>query len=277
MLKQLPKFIGLFIFVIILSCSSNNQQKISTDSIAKNKKDTLEIVDGGIPIFYNMYLSVELSSLFKSIGASYNSEILNSPDKAKTYEISTDKALNLGIYAVDLSYAKYFDQFKPAGNYLVNMQKLSADLGIPSDRFSISLKRIENNLTNKDSLVKIANEIYKTTEDFLRQNERGSAASLIIAGGWTEAMYIATSLVKKNASDQELIERIQEQKNSVNNLISLLTEFQNENVIKDLIDKLSKIKTSLEDLNSANNEKQLYLHLSELTTKIKSLRQEMVD
>jgi hypothetical protein len=218
-----------------------------------------------------------MSSLFQSIGAIYNPSILNSAENARFYDISTDKAVNLGVYAVDLSYAKYFDQFEQAGKYLKNMQKLSSELGIPSDRFLLSLKRIENNLTNKDSLVKIANDIYKTTEDYLKQSDRGSSAALVIAGGWVEAMYIATSLVKKNATDQELIDRIAEQKQSINNLISLLESYKNEAVIKDLIIKMMDIKSSIEKLNIAENEKELYVQLTDVTVKISSLRKEMIN
>ena len=78
------------------------------------------------------------------------------------------------------------------------MQKLSTELGIPVDQFYISMKRIETNLSNKDSLVKIANELYVSTDKYLKENERESSAALIILGGWTEALYIGTKPLKTN-------------------------------------------------------------------------------
>ena len=112
---KLVSFI-VMIGIVIASCSSNaskNAKNAKTDSsIAKlAANDTSAIKDGQLPIFYNMYLSVEMSSLFKSIGASYNFKLLNSPDKVEKYNSSTDKAMNLGVYAVDLTYSKYFEQF----------------------------------------------------------------------------------------------------------------------------------------------------------------------
>jgi hypothetical protein len=271
----------LFSFLIFISCSSNSPKNTGkdADSISSEKKnaDSITIVDGSIPIFYNMYLSVEMSTLFQSINAIYNSKILNSPDKAKMYDISSDKAINLGVYAVDLSYSKYFDQFEIAGKYLINMQKLSSELGIPSDKFYLSLKRIENNLANKDSLVKIANDIYKTTEDYLNKSERGSSAALIIAGGWTEAMYIATTMVKKNSADKELIERIAEQKHSINDLLTLLKKYEKDKVVKDYIIKFTDIKESLGLLDPKGKSEVLYASLSDLTVKISSLRKEMIN
>src|SRR3972149_7536267 len=55
-----------------------------------HKIDTL---GEGLPIFYNMYLSVELSSLFQSSGAVFKQELLNSPDKVSNYITSSKKAL----------------------------------------------------------------------------------------------------------------------------------------------------------------------------------------
>ncbi len=261
------------------ACSNGSKDaKKNDDSASVNAiSDTLAIVDGSIPIFYNMYLSVEMSSLFQAIGASYNEKMINSPDKVNAYETSTDKALNLGVYAVDLAYAKYFEQFEQAGRYLKNMNKLSTELGIPNDQFLVSLKRIETNLTNKDSLIVIANQMYKNTEQHLKANDRASAVSLIIAGGWTESMYIAVNLANMQNSDLQLIERIIEQKTSIDNLLSLLGEYKDEQIIKDLIVKFTDVRTSLKNLSL--NEKDLgaaYKQLDELKIKLSSLRKSIV-
>jgi hypothetical protein len=269
---------------VIVSCSSKTSNSAGTanDTNATDsnsvKRDSIAVNNGSIPIFYNMYLSVELSTLFQSIGVSYNPVLLNSPDKTSRYETTTQKSVNLGVYAVDLSYAKYFDQFNLAGKYLNNMQKLSSELGIPNDKFTVSLKRIENNLANKDSLVKIANDIYKTSENYLKQNDRGSSAALIIAGGWVEAVYIASSLVKKGSTDNELIDRIAEQKHSVKDLVSLLNAYKNEQYVRNLLVKLNDLSASLERLEiNKENMDITYKQLAELSVKITSIRKNFID
>ena len=267
--------------IIFVSCGTNSSkqnQAANSDSLSKKiASDTSRIKDGAIPIFYNMYLSVEMSSLFQSIGATYNPKILNSPDKTNTYNVSTDKALNIGVYAVDLSYAKYFDQFDQAGKYLKAMHKLSTDLGIPDDKFMVSLKRIENNLANKDSLVKIANELYSATETYLKNNERESAAAFIVAGGWTEAIYIATSMVGKHKNDKELIERISDQKQSLENLITLLKKYENQLPVKEFLSKLFDLRSSFAKLEvNKKNLDETYKILDEIGFKVTSLRKNII-
>jgi hypothetical protein len=267
--------------ILLISCNTNTSKQgnlTQSDSAISNKSvDSLVIQDDGLPIFYNMYLSVEMSSLFKSIGASYDPKLLSSPDKISNYNVSTDKAIILGVYAVDLSYAKYFEQFDPAGKYLNAMHQLSTDLGIPDDNFQLSLKRIESNLSLKDSLIKIANELYRATETHLKETDRASAAALIVAGGWTEAMFIATSIATKHGKNIELIERIAEQKYSLDNLIELLEKYSKDISVKDLLAKFLDLRASFTKLEvDKNNLDITYKQLNEVSLKIVSLRKSMV-
>ena len=129
------------------------------------------------------------------------------------------------------------------------MQKLATEMGIPDDQFYISVKRIETNLTNKDSLVKIANEVYLSTDNYLKDNERENSAALIILGGWIEALYIATNLETNETNDFELLNRIAEQKYSLVNLLNLLKKYENDKVIKVYIKKLIDLQISFTKFN----------------------------
>jgi hypothetical protein len=247
-------FFYLIAILFTLSACSSNQKKNQgndLDSIDLADKDLvisgIDTLGSSIPIFYNMYLSVELSSLFETSGAVFSKEILNSYDKTTDYITSYKKAMNLGIYAVDLSYCRAFEQYEIAGRYFSSMQNLSEQLGIPQDYFESTAKRFEKNLTNKDSLISIANEVYYETEQYLKENERYATSSVIIMGGWVEAIYIGTC-VAAESRDYAIIERLIDQKYSLNNLILMLKDYSaNENVneyIKQLVE-LRKVFDSL--------------------------------
>jgi len=195
----------------------------------------------GLPIFYNMYLSVEMSTLFDAAGAVFNEARLNSTDNITDYTISSKKALNLGVFAVDLSYSKVFGQVETAGKFFNAMQKLAEELGIPTNYFENTAKRFDRNINDKDSLIIIANEVYMAADSYLKENERYSAAAQIILGGWTEAIYIAIDIAK-STRDFNVIERLADQKYSLANLMDMLQNCDSDPVIAEYLVKLKALK-----------------------------------
>jgi len=195
----------------------------------------------GLPIFYNMYLSVEMSTLFDAAGAVFNEARLNSTDNITDYTTSSKKALNLGVFAVDLSYSKVFGQVETAGKFFNAMQKLAEELGIPTNYFENTAKRFDRNINDKDSLIIIANEVYMAADSYLKENERYSAAAQIILGGWTEAIYIAIDIAK-STRDFNVIERLADQKYSLANLMDMLQNYDSDPVIAEYLVKLKALK-----------------------------------
>ncbi|NJK94532.1 MAG: DUF4357 domain-containing protein [Chloroflexia bacterium] len=268
---------GLFLIFACKSSNNSNANDTANQSDSAALADSAVIQDGGIQIFYNMYLSVEMNTLFKTIDANFNPGMLNPYDKASSYEMSGDKAVNLGVYAVDLSYARAFEQIDYAGNYLKVMHKLATELGIPGDKFYLSVKRIEQNVSNKDSLVKIANELYTVTETYLKDSDRASAAAMVVLGGWTEALFIATNMVDKKKNDVELLERISDQKSSLKNLIELLSKYKDDKNVKPYLDHLTKMTRSFDAfIVDEKNLDATYKQLAEVTSLIQLLRKEIV-
>jgi hypothetical protein len=227
----------------------------------------------GLPIFYNMYLSVELSSLFESSGAVFMQELLNPPDKVVDYLTSSKKALNLGVFAVDLSYARVCEQLETAGKYFNAMQRMAEELGISSNYFENTAQRFERNINNRDSLIKIANEVYMATDQYLKENERYGAASQVIIGGWIEAIYIACH-VASSTQDFQIMERLAEQRYSLVNLLDMLRNYQDNMVIEQYIRELSTLQTSFDsfvihiqesfDPNSDQGRKEIQGYLAQI-------------
>ena len=280
---------------LLFACKSNrkNIQVIELDSI--NLSDSirtvnpLDTVGEGLPIFYNMYLSVELSTLFESTGAIFTSELMNNTDKTSEYITSAQQAINLGVYAVDLSYTKVFDQVEIAGRYFNAMQQLSKELGIPGDYFENTAERFERNIADKDSLIHLANEVYYTTEDYLKNNERYTTAAMIIMGGWVEAIHIAID-VAIESRDANIIERLIDQKYSLNNLMLMLSEHKSNEIVKEYLMKLNKLKQEFDgidinfdanfDPNTKKGQKlidQAVLQISEFREVVDSFRNELIN
>jgi hypothetical protein len=203
--------------------------------------DSLKSLQPEYKIFYNMYLEVELSTLFESAGAVFTPELLNSVHKQSDYLTSSQQAVNLGIYAVDLSYARVFGQVQTAGKYFSAMRKLAEAMGIPTDYFESTVKRFENNISNKDSLIYLANEVYQTTDEYLKENRRHTTAAMIIMGGWIEAIHIALD-VAEESRDVNIIERLVYQKGSLEHLMSMLKGYGENDKVAEYLAKLEEIK-----------------------------------
>lgn len=237
----------LISLAIIVSCrpagKSGKAEGIDSINLGDIKPlvHNIDSMGDGLPIFYNMYLSVELSSLFQSSGAVFKQDLLNSTDNLSNYITSSKKALNLGVYAVDLSYAKVSEQLETAGKFFNAMQRLAEELGIPSVYFKNTAERFDKNIDNKDSLIKIANEMYMASDNYLRQNERYSASAQIILGGWVEAIYIATHIAL-TTKDIDIIERLAEQRTSLANVITMLNDYSSDPDIKQNLYKLKQLQ-----------------------------------
>jgi hypothetical protein len=223
-------FTGLFIFAAC-KAPNNEKKKVQEADTTLTPEETIKEVK---KIFYRVYLPSEMYKIFDKVGALYTPEILNPAENVNLYESSYKEALNFGVYGVDLGYNKIFGQNQKSLLYFTVIHKLSQQLGIPDIMFSKAILNMENNLSNKDSIVKYATEIYVATQDYLKENERGSTAALILAGGWIEAMYVASCIADDLNDNREIVERIAFQKYSLRSLLAVLANYKSDPEINKL-------------------------------------------
>ncbi len=238
--------VGAIVFII--TACHHEIPDIKTTFEADTVKTEIEMVKKAINIFYHMYLPSEMYKVFEKAGAVYTPDMLNPVENVNLYEVSSKAALNLGIYGVDLSYNKMFGQNQKTLLYFTVIHKLSQQLGIPDNHFTLALKKMEKNLYNRDSLAKYATNIYITTNHYLNENDRQAIAALIITGGWIEALYITARISDENPLNKEIIERIAFQKYSLHTLISFLNNFQDDNNVAKYLLMLKTLQRSFNKL-----------------------------
>jgi hypothetical protein len=159
------------------------------------------------------------------------------------------------------------------------MYRLSEELGIPEDYIYSTSDRLERNISNKDSLNKIANEIYDTVDEYLKENEREHASALIVLGGWVEALYIASNVfdLDNENEDFEYMERIAEQKYSLDKLIELLEQFKDDDAVAEMLPKLKSLQPVFEEFTvNPNNIEESVSELQVINEKITEIRQDIV-
>lgn len=237
----------ILISIVIVSCNTTTEDTetdniiVETDDKTISTESHTKIVK---KIFYNVPSPIEISTLLKDVGSEYNANYLNSYKKVSEYTTNEEMSLNLGIYGADLSYNRLFDQIQESVNYFSSIKKLSDNLGIPQENGGAAAERLETNLENKDSLLTIISQTYSEADMYLKMNERGSTASLIILGGWIEALYIGTQIAKTSEGNLKLINNIAEQKFSLDNLIGLLSNYKDDEVVSKYLLQLADLKES---------------------------------
>lgn len=199
------------------------------------------IVDVGGEIF-SIPSPIQTAFLIKGSGATYSKDILNAPGKSAQYSTNFAKALNLGIYGADLGYVTIYDQTQDAIGYLNSAKKLADELGVSGAFDTQTLERFQKNLGNKDSMLVLVGVAYRSSDAYLKNNDRRDVSGLVLAGGWIESLYFATN-VYKTKPNEDVKQRIAQQKSSLQSLIKLLTPFYSQPEYTEFIDNLNDLST----------------------------------
>jgi hypothetical protein len=185
---------------------------------------------------------LQTAFLIKNSGANYTKEILNAPSKMTQYTTNFSKALNLGIYGADIGYVTMYDQNQDAIGYMNAAKKLADELNITGAFDNATLERFQKNLGNKDSMLVLTSVAYRTSDTYLKNNDRNDISGLVLAGGWIESLHFATDVYKVK-QDEYIKRRIAEQKSSLQSLIKLLTQYYSQPEYVELVDALNDLST----------------------------------
>lgn len=199
--------------------SHQNGGQVIKDSTTVDRTEKIE------NIFFNIPSPIETISILKNAGATYEWNLPLDPMKLDDFTSSTEKALAMGIYGADLNYASVFGIDNDMYMFLSCAEKLGKDIGVGQVFTEEVTHRIEDNVDNKDSMQVIISETFWSMDSQLHEEGRESVSALVIAGGWIEGVYLATQLAVLNPNNQEIKQRIAEQKYSIENLVKLLQTY----------------------------------------------------
>ncbi len=261
--KTISKFFSSETFIIFLVCllMAGCQSKDRTgggefglDS-TDISQDLLQDINNAKQIFYSLPSPLETAMLIKTAGAAYNEDLLNPVSNAENYTTNRSKALNLGIYTTDLSFASLFDQTQTSIKYM-NAAKIMADgLGILDAIDNTTIEQLEENINNRDRIMDIISDTFMNSSSFLTENDRPALASIVLVGGWVEGLYIATNLVgDEPIKDNKLVERIVDQKLSFNIVISLLDENKDNEDVAELLAEINDLKLTFDKITIRTSE-----------------------
>jgi hypothetical protein len=249
-------YASIALVATLFACETNKQGEVKkVDSTQQNiTKDSTDVGNEIVKVTAELPSPVDFVAHINQAKLEYNPKFLNSVDNATAYQTSSKAALNLGIYLVDLGYHSLYLKSQEGLNYLKAAKKLSDQLNILDEQTKFLVERFENNLENRDSLLSIAREGYFTIDGYLQKNDRKEISSYVLIGSWVEGLYIGTSLLKtlpNYDSDEKyklVLWRIGGQKNSLNNLVTIVSKLEKNEENKQLLAKLQDLQKAYENV-----------------------------
>lgn len=258
--KRIPNSIKLLLLIVVAAIATffilQPSDTVNKEAAIEQETEAAIMADaektGNIFKYNNILFSLpspyQISLLLEKSGISYNKDLLNSTKKSGDYVDNFSKAINFGVYGSDLGYINIYRQTQDAASYFAVLKILSQEIGLYNAMDKPTVERIENNIENRDSLLVIVSNTYRKIDNYLKANNRENTGALILAGGWIESVYLLTQQIKDHPND-ELMERISEQKRPLENLIKLLVPYSNES--KDyyfLVDKLIDLAYTFDEI-----------------------------
>jgi hypothetical protein len=229
-----------------LSWTSCADSSTGTDSLttveSSISEETKTQVDRVRKIFYQIPSPVEMVTLIHEQGERYNHNVLNDVSKRNSYTSAKSKAMNLGIYGADLSYASVFNQNQESIIYLSTAKELADELGVSGAFSDETMSRVEENLENRDSLMRIITETFYELDAYLKENDRSAISAQIITGGWIEGLYLASMMIDKGTGEGPLTERLIDQKFALEDLISLNEAYNTNGELDYVLTDLKSLK-----------------------------------
>lgn len=268
------RFKGVILVYILagflIGCASDNSKKDRIDVDISDVTDNNAAKVGlqsARQIFYSLPSPLETAMILKRAGAKYNEEILNPVENITRYSTNKKMALNLGIYSTDLSYASLFDQTQASIKYMSASKRLAEGLGILNAIDNSVIQRLEENVNNREIIMETISETLLNTNSILEEDDRVAIGSIILVGGWIEGLYIATSLVDNvQIADNELVERIIDQKLSLSTVINLLEQHKDNPDVMDVLADVIELKLIYDQIQLSASEVEAVTDSSSVTT-----------
>jgi hypothetical protein len=287
--------IALTLSTGIVACGDTKTGKEGDEmtTIKKEELSTDLVLNGKI---FSIPSPFQTATLIKNSGAPYNSALLNPVGNKDNYSTNFHKALNLGIYGADMGYMTMYEKTDDAPALIAALQKMADDLGMGGAFSREMIDRFTNNLENQDSLMVLVADAYTEGDRFLKNNDKNDVAGLILAGGWIEALYFSTTVAMEKRTT-EIVDRIGQQKATLDNLIQLLEEYGNDESYSNLANELKDLYSEFENVefNYVFNEPEVVAdknltvikskttvtltdeNLKAISEKIKNIRQQIVE
>jgi hypothetical protein len=256
-------------FISMTSCkdrAASKQQK----KVEDQQKEAIESeIEKNV---YPLPTSAEVIKMLTEFEVGYTVGITNPVENTKKYFSSTTRAINVGVFGADLSYATLYNQHQEVINYLSAIRSLANELNMSKIYNEDLYTKIKNNFDKRDTLVNILTSAFNDTYGYLSDNDQQPLALLVVGGAWVEGMYLTTQ-VSDAAYQYEGISRVLlEQKKSFDLYLNITKVYENDPSVGDFVKQLDPVKKVYEGIGTSLTEQ----NIRDITKVIVDIRNQII-
>ena len=276
----MKKIIAGFILPILIlslaflfSCTSC-KDRTAMKQQKKVEKEQVKTIENQIETnVYPLPTSAEVIKMLTELEVGYIIGLSNPVENTKKYFSSTTRAINLGVYGADLSYATLYNMQQEVINYLNAIRSLTNELNMSKIYNEDLYTKIKANFDNRDELVKILTGAFNDTYAYLSENDQQPLALLVVGGAWVEGMFLTTNVSEAAYQVAGISKVLLEQKKSFELYLEITQPYLSEPSIGDFIKLLDPVKTVYAGLGTSLTEQ----NIKDITKVIQDLRAKIVE
>ena len=267
----------IIIPMLILSFSGLNSCKNKAEKAKSSEKDMeveqVQMLENEIEKnVYPLPTSAEVIKMLSELEVGYIMGIANPVANARKYLTSSGKAINMGVFGADLSYATLYNMQQEVLNYLDAIRSLANELNMSQIYDESLYDRIRKNQDNKEELVTILTEAFDKTYAYLSENDQQGLALLVVGGAWVEGMYLTTHVSEVAYQVAGISKVLIEQKESFDLVIEITQPYLNDQHVKEFVDKLEPIRKVYAGLTTSLTNQ----NIIDITKAIETIRGQIV-
>jgi hypothetical protein len=272
----MKKIFAVFILPILIISStslSSCKERAAAKQQKKVEKEQVKVLETQIETnVYPLPTSASVIKMLTELQVGYIIGISNPVENSKKYFSSSTRAINLGVFGADLSYATLYNIQQEVINYLDAIRSLSNELNMSKIYNEDLYTKIKQNYDNRDELVKILTSAFNDTYAYLSENEQQPLALLVVGGAWVEGMYLTTHISEAAYQVAGISKVLLDQKKSFELFLEITKPYINDPSVGDFVKLLDPVKKVYDGLGTSLTEQ----NIKDITKVIVGIREQIV-
>lgn len=242
--KRLFTLLLAIVFLANCSSSTGNEEGKSKEELAEEK--TIHDIE---KLLSDMPPPSLVPFTLKSIGAKFDKAHINSLDKMEEYKSNRDKmALNMGVYASDISYLAAYGHEEDCISYLETSHSMAEFLGDSAiyDKSHLDEFRGHVKNGNQEEISKLLGKLFMETSIQMEEDHHLTMAGLALTGSFVEGLYQAViTLEAYDDSDaskkllEPLVKIVLDEEEALLDILQVLDDLPFDDTIAEMIAQLT--------------------------------------